>query len=57
MTGKTEENLKRKEAVPQLSEEAAERILRNVFRACGMPPNRIPFKVLAEKYKGGKAER
>lgn len=57
MAEKTEENLKRKEAIPQLSEEAAERILRNVFRACDMPPNRIPFKILAEKYRVERAER
>lgn len=37
-------------AVPELSEEAAERILHNVLRECGMPPNTIPLKVLAEKY-------
>lgn len=41
-----------KGAAPQLSVEAAERILYNVFRACDMPLNMVPFKELAEKYKG-----
>lgn len=39
--------------MPQLSEEDAERILSNVFKACGMPPNTIPLKVLKEKYRKG----
>ena len=51
MTEKIKENLVMKAAAPQLSEEPAERILHNVFRACDMPPNTVPFKELAEKYK------
>ncbi len=51
MTEKIKENLAMKGAAPQLSVEAAERILHNVFRACDMPPNTVPFKELAEKYK------
>ena len=51
MTEKIKENLVMKGAAPQLSVEAAERILHNVFRACDMTPNTVPFKELAEKYK------
>ena len=35
--------------MPELSEERAAQILRNVFAACGMPENRTPFGELLEK--------
>ena len=31
---------------PELSEDAAARILRNVFAACGVPENKTPFHEL-----------
>ena len=52
MTEKIKEDLVMEGAAPQVSVEAAERILYNVFRACDMPLNMVPFKELAEKYKG-----
>lgn len=54
MTEKIKEDLVMKGAVPPLSVEAAERILHNVFRVCDMPPNTVPFRELAEKYKTGR---
>lgn len=38
--------------IPELSEERAAQILRNVFTVCGVPENRTPFRELLERTKG-----
>lgn len=35
--------------LPELSEERAAQILRNVFRECGVPENKTPFGELVER--------
>ena len=44
--------------IPELSEENAARILKNVFDICGVPENKVPFHELQMKYQkrndGGK---
>lgn len=35
--------------MPELSEEKAAQILRNVFAACGVPENKTPFQELLKR--------
>ena len=37
--------------IPELSEEKAAQILKNVFAACGVPENKTPFHELQRKYQ------
>lgn len=40
---------KEEHIVPELSEEKAAQILRNVFAACNVPENEIPFEELQRR--------
>lgn len=40
-----------RQQIPELSEETAARILKNVFAACGVPENKTPFHELQLKYQ------
>lgn len=37
--------------IPELSEERAAQILKNVFAACGVPENKTPFHELQLKFQ------
>lgn len=43
--------MKNRQQIPELSEEAAARILKNVFATCGVPENKTPFHDLQLKYQ------
>ena len=40
---------KTRKQIPELSEERAAQILRNVFAACGVPENKTPFHELKQR--------
>lgn len=40
---------KEERRLPELSEEKAAQILRNVFAACGVPENKTPFRELLKR--------
>ena len=43
--------MKREQQIPELSEEKAAQILKNVFAICGIPENKTPFHELRMKYQ------
>lgn len=43
--------MKKAQQIPELSEERAAQILKNVFAACGVPENKTPFHELQLKYQ------